>query len=433
MGFGNSSATADALLKEYYTDDEVEMALYEDHPLLGLIQKNNKAKVTGREYVQPIVWGAGQTASATFSVAQAMSVLTGNLPSAYKVPLVEDHSVATLSTQLIKQSETDEGAFMEEATLIVNEQLSNMTRRLSRQAWRGSTGALGQIGTIGNGISTNTRITMANTRDIVNIEVGMQLDLAATDGGSKLGYGTNGHGLFVISVDADQGFFDVGTTPVPYTGSNSCAVTDSANGIPSAASTNFIYGAGDLNLMMHGIADWIPATVLSTDNYCGVNRFQHRVRLAGHYVNGTVSNTVGAAIMIGAARIKNHGGKATHAFVDPIRFAQLQLEQEDKRRLVDVKSTNSVIGYDGIEVATSAGRITVLADMDCPSDTMYILNIDDWVLLSVGQPVGIWKEDGLSWLRSSNQSGMEARFYGFRGLTCRNPRNNARVQLVSSN
>lgn len=274
---------------------------------------------------------------------------------------------------------------------------------------------------------------MANTRDIVNIEVGMQLDLSATDGSAKLAYGTNGHGLYVISVDADQGFFDVGTTPVPYTGSNSCAVTDAANGIPTAAPTNFVYAAGDIGLLLHGMADWIPATVASNDSFCGVNRFQHRVRLAGHYVNGTTSNTVGASIMIAAARIKNQGGKATHAFVDPIRFAQLQLEQEDKRRLVDVKSTNSVIGYDGIEVATSAGRITVLADMDCPSDTLWVINIDDWVLLSVGQPVGIWKEDGLSWLRSSNQSGMEARFYGFRGLTCRNPRNQARVQLTSSN
>ncbi len=272
---------------------------------------------------------------------------------------------------------------------------------------------------------------MKNTRDVVNLEVGQQLDLAATDGGTKRAYGSNGHGLYVISVDPDNGAFEVGTSPVPYTGSNSVAVTDAADGIPGALVNDFIYVAGDLNLCMHGIKDWLPSTVASNDSYCGVNRYQHKVRLAGHYIDATDSNSIGSAIQLAASRIFNHGGVATHAVVDPIRFAQLSIEQEDKKRIT-VMSTSSTIGYTGLSVATAAGELSVVSDMDCPSDEMYILDADSWILGSVKDPVRIWDDDGLGWLRAASNAGMEVRLHSFAGLICTMPRNNARVAMITS-
>src|SRR5436853_7847089 len=103
MAFGNDAnhgtitltqGEADAILKEYYSDDGVTNALFRERPLLALMPK--KEDVTGRFYNQPIYVSTGQAQSRTFGgSAGGLSLITaagvsGERPYDFQVPKVEN-------------------------------------------------------------------------------------------------------------------------------------------------------------------------------------------------------------------------------------------------------------------------------------------------------------------------------------------------------
>jgi hypothetical protein len=429
MAFGNNSTSQDGLLKERYPQDKLEIILLTEAPTLGIIPKNEK--LTGREIDIALVVGAGQGRSATFTTAQTHASRVGEIPIQFKIPFVENHEVANISAKLIKQTKNNDGAFMDAASLIVDNQIENFDGDIALSIFKSSAGDRAQVGSIGNGLTTNSRITLLNTKDIINFEVGMQLDAAAAQStGGLRAYGSNGHGLYVIAVDYDAGTFDVGTTPSP-TGT-AVAATDAADGIPALAANDFLYCSGDRNLKMNGFADWLPVSLASNDSFFGVNRNINRVRLAGHYLDARGLGSKQSILEVAAARVGLHGGRLTHFVVNPLWFQDLSIELGTRRVDTMVKSTNASVGYVGIEVMTLKGPVAVLPDPHCPSDSVYGINKDSWMLGSVDPIVHVWEDDDQKWLRATSDAGMEIRLYSYGNLICKNPRNNIRVQVMPS-
>lgn len=423
---GNNSTNYDAILKEYYSEDEIENALFEDHKLLGMIPKKEDAE--GRHYVYPVVIGAGQGRSADFATAQKMASLSGDGVVDFMVPLVENFAVANVSSKLMSQAKRKgPGAFLEAVSEIANNQRSSLGNDLSIAIYRGSDGARGKIGSTTT-IASST-VVLATAADILNFEVGQQLDLAsALTTGSTRAYGSNSHGLYVTSINPDAGSFTVGIAP--SLNATACNISDAADGIPTAAVGDFIYPTGDRNVRFSGIFDWLPQTVASNDSFMNVNRSGYKTRLAGTWVEGRGGQSIASVLEGGMARVAQFGGKTTHIFMNYLKFAQLSTELGAKTQMVDVDSTKAGIGYTGIKVMGTKGPAIVLGDLHCPADKIYLLDIDTWDLLSVGKAARIWDDDGNTWLRMASASGLEIRFYSYCALACKNPRSNAVIQVT---
>ncbi len=93
------------------------------------------------------------------------------------------------------------------------------------------------------------------------------------------------------------------------------------------------------------------------------------------------------------------------------------ISESDKRYTqINVKPKGAkyskTVGFDGIQVLTSRGAITVLADKFCEPDRMYFLNTDQMKRYTVTD--GWFTKDGTTFLRELDSDSMEARLI-FRG------------------
>lgn len=414
MAQGNTTTSQDSIIKDLYSDDALENEIFKDSPFLAMIPKFEKS--VGRQFIHPVVYGAGQGRSRTFSNALTMSGLTGENSVDFNVTLVQDFAVAGLTTQLVEETKSDAGAFIDAVSLVADDQLQNMSNNLSLGVFGTADGNRGQIASTCS--VSGSSLTLTNPKDVLKFEVGMQLDLAAAQtSGNVRAYGSGGHGLYVVAVDYAGCTITVGTTPVP--GGTPCAINDATNGIPTAATGDYVYVTGDRNLSIAGFQSWIPyGGVTSGDSFFGVNRSANAVRLAGNYLNGT-GGTLEEVLEQAAANVNEVGGSLSHFIMPFKKFADLSKSLGSKAQLVDVKVGQ--IGFKGIEVAGPRGSIVCMPDRSCPSTMIAGVNIKDWQLNSVGKAVHLWDLDGKVWLRSPSQDGMELRLYSLAQLVCKRP------------
>jgi len=423
MAFGNSFTSYDALLKEYYSDDALENEIFSENPFLGLVPKMEKQ--TGRHFVQPLVYSAGQGRSASFSTAQSMASLTGELAVDFLLTRAENHAVANVSSQTIAATQNDKGAFMEAVTLISDNQLQNLTNEIADSLFRGTSRARGQIA---SSVSlSGSTISFVNPKDVLRFSVGMALDVAAAEtSGNVRAYGSAGHGLYVSAVDYANATISIGTTPTP--GATACPLNDSTNGIPTIATGDYIFAVGDRNNGLAGFGAWIPyGGVASNDSFFGVNRSANPVMLAGNWLNGQ-GGTTEEVLEQALAQVGEVGGNLTHFLMPFKKFADLAKSLGSKAQIVDSK-VSPQIGYKGIEVVGPRGTVTCIPDRNCPSTMIAGVNVKDWQLNSIGKIVHVWDEDGKVWLRSASDSGMEIRFYSLGQLVCKAPRNQINIQV----
>ena len=87
------------------------------------------------------------------------------------------------------------------------------------------------------------------------------------------------------------------------------------------------------------------------------------------------------------------------------------------------------IGFRALEVHGGTGPIKVVADMSCPSNVVWLLQMDTWKLYTSGPAPKILDEDGLKFLRQATSDGYEVR-WGYRGnLACDFPGANVRISV----
>lgn len=426
MAFGNNSTSDDALLKNLYSDDKVTKALFMKNKFMAMLPKNEE--VPGRYFVNPLVVSSGQSRSAKFSVAQSMAALSGELVVDFQVPLIENHADATVASKLIAQTQTDKGSFLRAVALIADDQLINFGNDLSVSLYRTSDGSRGQIDA--STTLSGATLVLKNAKDVLNFEVGMQLDLASANTGTTVkAYGSNNHGLYVSSVNYSAGSLTVGTSPTANSAAPAGGIQDAADGIPTAAAGDYIYVTGDKSLKLNGFQDWIPfGAVASNDSFLNVNRSANQVRLAGNYLDGTAGQSLVGTLEDAINQVGEQGGELTHFFMNYKQFGLLAKELVGK---VQISKTplDDEIGFESIAIVGSTGTVVCLPDRACPSNTICGVNLDTWELLSVGKAVHVWDEDGKVWLRSPSDSGMEIRFYSFCNLMCKDPRQNINVRV----
>lgn len=410
----------DAALKEYYTDEAVEDMVYEDNPLFGLMPKDEE--MYGVYKVIPIIYGNPQGRSATFTRAQTRGAATNSYLGQFAVTRVKDYSIATIDNETLLASQNDRGAFMRAATLEIDGCINSLTRSLAVDMYRSGYGARGTIATSSFGVTT---LTLNDLNDIVNFEVGMELDLSASESGNTLrAYGSSGNGLIVTGVNRTAG-----------TLSFAFNVNDATNGIPTIAQNDVIFVRGDrqnsatpARLKLAGLEAWTPYTAPSSTAFFGQDRTADVTRLGGLRYDGSAL-PIEEALIEGATLAAREGAKIDHYFMSYDKFSALEKSLGSKVQYVDLMA-NARIGFRGIVVNGPRGPINVVPDQNCPANRFFGLTLSTWKLGSIGKAVRVIDTDKLEMLRLASQDGVEVR-YGFYGnVYCNAPGKNIVVKAA---
>jgi hypothetical protein len=381
-----------AALKQHYVDFTVKNMVYKDNPALALIKKDEK--FGGLNMPLPLIYGNPQGRSASFT--NAVSNKTNSQLKAFTLTRSHDYSLANIDNETIEASQGDSDAFMRAATTEIDGAINSAKRSLAISMFRSGTGSIGQISS-GSTVSSAT-ITLANVNDVTNFEVGMTLQLAATDGGTPRS-GT----VSISGIDRGAG-----------------TLTASGNwtaGISAAATGDYILVQGDSNAKVKGFDAWLPTTAPTAgDSFFGVDRSADAVRLAGN-TKSYVGVPIEEALIDLAARIGREGGKSDKCFMSFENFANLEKALGSKVQYVESKSDIGV-GFSGIKVMGPKGAIEVIPDQNCQGDRFYMMQWDTWCLYSLGMAPKLLKSDGNDFLRVSSADAVEVRVGYYAQVGC---------------
>lgn len=418
--------TANAILKEDYAIKGVEEVMYTDRPLLGLLEKFTAwegANDGTRGLRVPIGFAPGGGVSGSFPVGQANGSRNAAKLNAFILTSVKAYGFAQIDNETMERSAEDKGAFLDVARYEIDQLINAMSNRLHQNLFGDGTGV---IGAIANSSFSTSICVLTNPDDTVHIEIGDELTSAQTAGSSARALGSNGHGWYVIAVDRDKGTFTAGTAAgAPVN------LSDSADGIPTAANLDVLFHRGDQNSVVVGLEGWNPQVAPTNgDDWFTVDRSQDTVRLSGSRFDGT-SFGIDEALVRAGNTVCKQGGQVKEAFMNFKHFSDLVGAISSKVEYQRVGPEDSAeVGYETISVIGAKGSIRVIPDHACPVNRVFMTNLSDLQLASVGEAIHVNDKDGNPLLRVQNADAVEARYVSYANLLNRNPRNQMNI-LVS--
>jgi hypothetical protein len=405
MATATTLSAWDNALKQYYRGKEVAKVVYDSHPLLELIPKDEKFR--GKNAPIPVYYTRPQGRSATFSTAQSNA--TASKIGEFLLTRKTNYGVATISGEAVAASEGDRYSFLNAMTTEIDGVMRSVGDSISRSLYRDGSGAIGRVN---NSSFSTTSLDLVTDLDSLNFEVGMVLKTSGTLSGGSVRSGT----LTVSAVNRDA---------------SSNQITTSANlstGVSSIAQNDYLYQEGDYDGMISGLADWIPTTAPSSgDSFFGQDRSADPTRLAGQRYDGS-AGTITEALIEGSAITAREGGRPDYMFCSFADFVSIEkaLNAQVQR---EVKQTDSISGYRSLEFYAPHGVVKIVPDKDCPGGTAYLLQMNTWNLMSIGNAIQLTELDGNRVLRQSSDDGIEVRVHSYAQLACDAPGNNCVITL----
>ena len=426
--FANSSNQI-AALKELYKDSKEYMKdlVYKENPFLALVPKDESPDGFAGKYIPvPLEFGVPQGRSHSFSTAQNNQ--TATQLASFFVYVISDYQLVTITNLLMEQTKSNAGAFVDAAKLQMDGGFRNITNNIAFELFGSGTATRGlsrststQAGTTVGG----TVLPLLQASSVVQFEVGMTLVASATDGGAP-----SSDTVVITSVDRANGIVS-GTASAASLSANWAIGTGSAylsvqGDIPAGGATS----TGSY-LALSGLAAWLPiASPGTSDNFWGVNRSADPTRLAGLRYNAQ-SYTIEEGITNALAFANREGAKPDIIIMDFASYAALVNSLGAKVQYVQVKHDEVEVAFDGITFQSAYGKVTVLADRSCPSQTAYVLTMNTWKMRSLGKVPHIltYGMEGLEGLRVGNADALEIRIGYYGNLICSAPGFNMVVQL----
>lgn len=399
---------ANAILKEYYSDQRVLNMVYKKNPAMALLKKNTDFE--GKYKPIPIISGVSQGRSAAFANAQ------GNQSAAqiesFLLTRVADYSIATLDNQTMLASKTNHGAFLNGAKIVIDSAIRAITNSAASAVFRSGTGTIGVIGSVsttGAGPYITT-ITLTDLNSIVQFEKNMYIVASATDGGT-----VSTDVLVVTAVNRATGVLTL-TSPATPSGTWAAAA--------------FLSVQGDLNAKASGFAAWLPFTdPASNDSFFGVNRSVERTRLAGYPVDAS-AESIEEGLIDASGFLAREDGTPDHAFMNFASWTALEKSLGSKVIYQVMENQDAQVAFKSIVINGPEGPIKVIPDRNCQSQTCYLLSMDTWCWEGLGElPMILRYADGLEMLRVSNADAAELRVAYYGQLRSEGPGHNANVKL----
>lgn len=401
MATGFNITTWENALKAYYTKDYVKNMTYSKRPLFAMLKKFEMmggGAAASKGFIQPVLFGNPQARSATFSQSQARSTAVASNIAAFNVTRVKNYSIVTVDGETLRASAIgSEGAFFEAVKTAVDGAMRAITIDAATNLYRTGFGSIGQVSSPG----ASTTLTLVDSDDVVNFEKDQQLVFSASDGADLLR--DSADFLTVVGVNRSAG-----------------TLTMDANvtNIAAIANNDFIFIRGDrqdsatpTRLKIAGLGDWVPSTAPTSTAFFGVDRTSD-TRLGGTRFDGTGGQPIEETLIDMAMLVTREGGQPDYAFINPSRFGRLVKSLDTRKRYVDVMVGG--IGFSALEVDTPAGTIRVISDPFCPMKRVFMLQMDTWILGSLGQLPGFLHHSGQDKLFLPSDDGVEMRigYYG---------------------
>lgn len=386
-----------ALLKKMYSPKKLESMVYKNRPFLRLVPKG---PWRGKTFEQPVIHGRGGGVGADMASAITSASPLGS--DVFSVPMREHFGVASVKGNIIEQSKTQEGAFVQALKASVDAKVAGVSNKLASLLYRTNGGALGQVGSV-----NATSIVLKSIPDVHNFEKGMSISADTVDGGGTVHSGYEP----ITGIDRNTGTL------------TAAAWTD----ISGIAADDYLFEYGDYDGGLDGLK-----SVLSSDSspaaLHGVTRTTDRVRLAGNYISSSdVSGTIEEKLLFAMERVFEEGGQVTDIFMHP-RDKRDLIIQLGNRAVFD--SDTARIGFKQL-VVHGMGEMPakIHADPFCPYKTAWCLQLDTWMLRSTSNGLPKIKDLDSYALRESDDDAYQVRvgFYG--NLVCSAPGWNARVDL----
>lgn len=426
MGAPFTQSSVAGILKELYDGQKVGWLTYKDNPTLAMLKK--ETKFAGKYYPNTVVYSLSQGSSATFSNAY------GNQSSAnvaeFLVTRVADFSLASIDGQLLAAAQTDPGAFMDGAELMIDAAFQNETNRIASAIFRNGAGTIGQIASVANVSGNNYLVTLANPDDAVQFENNQVLQAIQNQDGS----GTAPTDLATVTaVQRNAGTFNV-TSATNIASDWPATYWLAVQGdLPTLTNNNFQpTGSSTTNklLKIAGFAAWLPmAAPTAGDSFFGVDRSVDVQRLAGVFFDGSALS-LEEALLQGTGRIALNGGRVDTGICSYSTYTALITSLGSKVQYIDQKIGE--IGFRGVQVNGANTVMSVFPDRNCPDGVIYALEMDTWVLRSQNEAPHILKYmDEIEILRVPGVDSAELRIGFYGNLYCKLPGHNGsiRVQL----
>lgn len=376
MSSGFTQSQVAGILKELYDDQKVQWLTCKDNPFLAMIKKEEK--FPGKYYPVPVVYGLTQGSSATF--ANAYNNQSAPMVAEFLVTRVADFSLASIDGQLLAAAQTDPGAFIDGAELMIDAAFQNATNRLASAMFRNGAGTIGQIASVANVSGTNYLITLSNPDDAVQFEVNQVLVAVQNIDGS----GTAPTDVATVTaVNRSAGTMNV-TCATNIASDWPASYYLAVQGdLPSLSNNNFQpSGSTTTNslLKLAGLAAWLPISAPGAgDAFFGVNRSVDTQRLAGVYFDGSALS-LEEALLQGTGRIALNGGRVDTGICSYSTYTALITSLGSKVQYIDTKVGE--IGFRGVQVNGANTVMSIFPDRNCPDGFIYCLEMDSWCLRS---------------------------------------------------
>lgn len=431
MSTAMTQAAVSGILKELYDEQKVQWLTYKDNPALAMIHKEEK--FPGKYYPVPVVYGLSQGASATF--ASAYGNQSSPQVAEFLVTRVADFSLATIDGQLLAAAQTDPGAFIDGAELMIDAAFQTAVNRIASAMFRNGGGVIGQIGATITGSSPAYLLTLSNPDDAVQFEVGQTLVACTGADGSGLitaNSSSAANSPVIVKVDRNAGVLTLSS-------GDASLITDwpinsyiAVQGdTPNATNQNFQpSGSTTTNslLKLAGFAAWLPIVApTGSDSFFGVNRSIDNQRLSGVFFDGTALS-LEEALLQGTGRIALNGGRVDTGICSYATYTALIISLGSKVQYIDEKIGE--IGFRGVQVNGANTVMNIFPDRNCPDGLIYCLEMDTWVLRSQNPAPHILKYlDEIEILRVPGLDQAELRVGMYGNLYCKKPGHNGVIQV----
>ncbi len=403
-------STFDAALKQLYDDRRVRSVVFKNNPLHAMLMKFTD--FVGRNMPLVLTFGNPQGRSSVFATAQANKT-AGNYRD-FLLTRVKDYGLTSIELETIQATSTDRGAFLKAATAEIDGMLNQVARSISTAEYGNGGGAIGAQ--VSGGIG-DLVITLAKPTDATNFEKGMYITSSATDG--TTGSIRSGR-IQIASLDRSAGTIT--------------ADQDWDSGITGFSNDDFLFVEGDFGVKLTGLDGWLPATApTSGDNHFGVDRSDDPDRLAGIRHDGS-SQTIEEALIDGASKINAlGGGMPDFVFINPRNVRELVKLLDSRIDYNSIKPQGlpeaAEFGFRSIMLQADHGMVQVVSDRNAPVDVAFMLQLDTWVLASLGEAPKILEGLNQRFIWDANADSVEIRTGYYAQLGCVAPGYNGRITL----
>ena len=400
-------------LKEYYDGKRVVSTTVDKQTTLDMLPKD--PNVAGNPHKVSVITSSGGGISPDFAAAQGSS--SGIQGQAFMIEPAEMYAVVTYDHLLLKTAKG--GALFDYAVRESNEKLAQLGNRLSIYLFGDGGFAIGQIDA--NYTSGNT-FTLTNPEHAIRFYPGQQLVASNDDGtGGAHALLDSGDHVTVTYVNIDAGTVTV----------------DDATLINGIAASDYLFERGGFagnvsqRKVLKGFGRWITSTA-ATDTLWTVNRTNYPelsgFRAPSGALAGTKVNRIKKAARYGNT---HYGARPELLVVSPVDWEDISIGMESQGlRLIEVKNSTGITGYDAIRIRTNYGNVDVISDRHKTSGDGLFISKEAVSVDSLGPLTHLMEVDGLTIRAKPNSAEWETRYASYANLSIRAPFKCGRVSLA---